>query len=261
MREQWDSVIAAIESRHSDDAQESSCEKSHPMVEKDLFTVGFIGQPNVGKSSLINSIFGRKVVSASKTPGHTKHFQTLHLSRSIRVCDSPGLIFPSFVERSLQIVTGLYNIAQVSDPYGPLLYLARRIDLPRALNLSLSEGTASVFGICEDYATKCGFLTSKTGRPDVYRAANLILRLVIDGKILIKWHPPGYIDVYEADASLTMHSHKHGHHDEHDEHDSSEPDSDMFVVTDQESTVSVEELNCMFTCGSFSVLASDNDDE
>lgn len=45
--------------------------------EKSMLTLGMVGQPNVGKSSLINSLVGRRVVSVSKTPGHTKHFQEI----------------------------------------------------------------------------------------------------------------------------------------------------------------------------------------
>jgi len=44
-----------------------------------------------------------KVVSVSRTPGHTKHFQTIFLTRNVRLCDSPGLVFPSVVARPLQV--------------------------------------------------------------------------------------------------------------------------------------------------------------
>lgn len=57
----------------------------------------------MGKSSLINSIMKRTVVSASKTPGHTKHFQTIHIADNVRLCDSPGLVFPAMIPRSLQV--------------------------------------------------------------------------------------------------------------------------------------------------------------
>lgn len=147
----------------------------------------------MGKSSLINNIFGKKVVSASRTPGHTKHFQTLHLSSNIRVCDSPGIIFPSIIDRNLQVLSGLYNIAQVSDPYGSILYLAQRININESLKIPINPaGENSIFYICEEFATKNGFVTSKAGRPDTFRAANYILRLVIDGKIVLKWVPSGY---------------------------------------------------------------------
>ena len=66
-------------------------------------TLGFTGYPNVGKSSILNSIVGHKVVSVSRTPGHTKHFQTIHLTSTVRLCDCPGLVFPSYVDRPLQV--------------------------------------------------------------------------------------------------------------------------------------------------------------
>ena len=66
-------------------------------------TLGFAGYPNVGKSSILNSIVGHKVVSVSRTPGHTKHFQTIYLTPTVRLCDCPGLVFPSYVEKSLQV--------------------------------------------------------------------------------------------------------------------------------------------------------------
>lgn len=197
LADQWDRVITSIKSRIGDDQNQNTKvnSKEIPRDDSTLFTIGFIGQPNVGKSSLINSIMGRKVVSASRTPGHTKHFQTLHLSHGIRVCDSPGLVFPSIIDKNLQILSGLYNISQVKDPYGPVLYLSERLDMFKILNINRSQDPDqpnSVFYLCEEFALKCGFLTSKAGRPDTYRAANFILRQVIDGKILLNWTPIGF---------------------------------------------------------------------
>lgn len=70
---------------------------------QDFATIGILGHPNVGKSSLLNGIVGRKVVSCSRTPGHTKHFQTIFLTPKIRLCDSPGIIFPAFIPKQLQV--------------------------------------------------------------------------------------------------------------------------------------------------------------
>lgn len=90
---------------------------------KDYLTLGLVGHPNVGKSSLINSIMRRTVVSASRTPGHTKHFQTIHIASNVRLCDSPGLVFPALIPRALQILSGMYPIAQVQEPYSAIRYL------------------------------------------------------------------------------------------------------------------------------------------
>lgn len=55
------------------------------------FTVGLVGYPNVGKSSVINSVLGHKAVSVSRQPGKTKHFQTIPLpSVQLTLCDCPG---------------------------------------------------------------------------------------------------------------------------------------------------------------------------
>ncbi|WAR31408.1 GNL1-like protein [Mya arenaria] len=50
-----------------------------------VLTIGCVGYPNVGKSSIINGLMGKKVVSVSKTPGHTKHFQTIYLTQTVRL--------------------------------------------------------------------------------------------------------------------------------------------------------------------------------
>ncbi|KAI8579601.1 hypothetical protein K450DRAFT_241781 [Umbelopsis ramanniana AG] len=163
---------------------------------KDYVTIGLVGHPNVGKSSLINSIMGRTVVSASRTPGHTKHFQTIHLTGNVRLCDSPGLVFPSLLPKPLQILSGMYPIAQVQEPYSTIQYLAERIPLEKILRLSPPDGDKnhswSAWDICEEFAKDRGFYTAKAARPDVYRAANTLLRLSNDGRILLSFKPPGF---------------------------------------------------------------------
>ncbi|CAM9266099.1 unnamed protein product, partial [Lampetra planeri] len=42
------------------------------------------------------------------------------------------------------------------------------------------------------WAEQRGFHTARTARPDVYRAANSILRLAVEGRLCLAMHPPGY---------------------------------------------------------------------
>jgi nuclear GTP-binding protein len=56
-------------------------------------TVGVVGYPNVGKSSLINSLKRSKVCAVAAQPGHTKDLQSIQLERGMRIIDSPGVVF------------------------------------------------------------------------------------------------------------------------------------------------------------------------
>ncbi|KAI8612524.1 hypothetical protein BC830DRAFT_1231146 [Chytriomyces sp. MP71] len=205
----------------------------------DMITIGLIGHPlsvpqltfpmsshfpsplrNVGKSSLINGILGKKVVSTSATPGHTKHFQTIHINKSVRLCDCPGLVFPAVLPKPVQILSGMYRIAQVQEPYSAVQYLAERVPIEEVLHLqpplvstglqdavsgsaqaraeqhrvALERYQWSGWDICEAFAIQRGFLTPRVSRPDVYRAANLLLRMANDGRLLLGFKPPGYFE-------------------------------------------------------------------
>lgn len=45
------------------------------------------------------------------------------------------------------------------------------------------------------FAIKRGFYSGKSARPDSYRAANAILRLVVDGRVLLSFKPPGFYNL------------------------------------------------------------------
>ncbi|KAJ1648755.1 hypothetical protein IWQ61_009948 [Dispira simplex] len=180
-----------------------------PAESGNFLTLGMVGHPNVGKSSLINSLMGRVVVSASKTPGHTKHFQTLLLTPSLRLCDCPGLVFPSETPKPVQILSGLYNVAQVQEPYTAVQYLVERVPLEALLKLTATDEILApgqkywtAWTLCEAYAVRRGFFTSRVCRPDVYRAANTLLRMTVEGRILLSFKPPGFFATTQPGANL-----------------------------------------------------------
>ena len=138
-------------------------------------------------------------MSVSRTPGHTKHFQTIFLTPNVKLCDCPGLVFPSQLPRTLQVLVGSYPIAHLREPYTAVGYVGKYINLPELLKMDHPSGEKlienqewSAYDICEGWAIKRGFMTKRAARPDVARAANHLLRLILEGRISLYLRPPNY---------------------------------------------------------------------
>lgn len=164
-------------------------------------TIGLVGYPNVGKSSTINALIGSKKVSVSATPGKTKHFQTIHLSDEVILCDCPGLVFPNFATTKAELVcSGVLPIDQLREYTGPAGLVAQRI--PKAFLEALygmsirtrpieegGTGVPTAEEVLRAYARARGFSTQGLGQPDESRAARYVLKDYVKGKLLF-CHPP-----------------------------------------------------------------------
>ena len=60
---------------------------------KSSICVGIVGMPNVGKSSVLNSLKRSRVAAVGNTPGVTQNVQEVQLDKKIRLLDSPGVVF------------------------------------------------------------------------------------------------------------------------------------------------------------------------
>jgi hypothetical protein len=93
--------------------------------------IGVVGQPSVGKTSVLNRVVGKIVGSESRTAGHTKYFQTIPLTHlgNATIVDCPGLLFPALnttdggVPRCLQEAFGMFDTAQVREPFSAIRFL------------------------------------------------------------------------------------------------------------------------------------------
>ncbi|XP_011692066.1 PREDICTED: guanine nucleotide-binding protein-like 1 isoform X1 [Wasmannia auropunctata] len=197
IREEMHSEYDLDDINHKDDVtieKEDTTYFKHEKYKNGVLTIGCVGTPNVGKSSLMNALMGKKVVSVSRTPGHTKHFQTIYLTKTVCLCDCPGLVFPSTVPKELQILMGSFPIAQVREPYTVVQFLAERVNLPKLLRIPHPENddTWSAMDICDGWAIKRDFKTARAARLDTYRAANSLLRMTLEGKICLYIYPPNW---------------------------------------------------------------------
>jgi len=173
-----------------------------------------VGYPNVGKSSTINALIGAKKVSVSSTPGKTKHFQTIHLSEKVLLCDCPGLVFPNFATTKAELVcNGILPIDQLREFTGPAGLVAKRVPQPflealygmKIVTRPLEEGGTGVPTAEEllmAYAKARGFTRTGQGQPDESRAARYILKDYVNGKLLFCQPPPSDIDPFEFNREL-----------------------------------------------------------
>lgn len=82
--------------------------ESKGMAKKEIRAL-VIGIPNVGKSTLINRLAGRKVAVIGNNPGVTKNLSWLKTNSNILLLDSPGILWPKLADKE-----GALNLASFS---------------------------------------------------------------------------------------------------------------------------------------------------
>ncbi len=71
-------------------------DKNKEQVRNKPFRLMIVGVPNVGKSSLINRMTGKKSTKTGDRPGVTKGKQWLTLANGMQLLDTPGILWPKF---------------------------------------------------------------------------------------------------------------------------------------------------------------------
>ena len=144
-------------------------------------TCGFIGYPNVGKSSTINHLVGASKTSTSATPGKTKHFQTLFIDANLCLCDCPGLVMPNFVDSKSELLTnGILPIDQATEFVTPIEIIGQQLGWDKMCS-HYGFSTEQLLrhnaeGFLSQFALSRGFGTAR-GNPDVSKSAKFVLKV------------------------------------------------------------------------------------
>ncbi|XP_066593562.1 guanine nucleotide-binding protein-like 3 homolog [Prorops nasuta] len=158
---------------------------------KSSIHVGVVGLPNVGKSSVINSLKRNKACGVGSTPGVTKAMQAVQLDSKIKLLDSPGIVFDGS-ENSDASSTALKNaikIQAIRDPITPATAILRRISKQQILELYDIEDFKTPDEFFALKATRMGKY-KKGGVPNMVAAARSVLEDWNSGKIRYYTVPP-----------------------------------------------------------------------
>ncbi|GER43025.1 GTP-binding family protein [Striga asiatica] len=161
--------------------------------DKQAISVGFVGYPNVGKSSVINTLCTKNVCKVAPITGETKVWQYITLTERIFLIDCPGVVYQNKDSETNIVLKGMVQVSNLHaavERIGEILRRVKRKDLERAYKISDWEDE-------NDFLVQLCKSTGKLlkgGEPDYLTAAMMILHDWQRGKIPFFVPPPKHED-------------------------------------------------------------------
>ncbi len=84
--------------------------------DKKNISIGFIGYPNVGKSSVINTLKKRVCCKAAPIPGETKIWQYISLTKRIYLIDCPGVVYDVDQSETSKVLKSVVRAEKLEEP-------------------------------------------------------------------------------------------------------------------------------------------------
>ena len=147
-----------------------------------------VGIPNVGKSTLINAVSGRKGARAENRPGVTRGKQWVTVDQGLELLDTPGILWPRFED--MQVGRHLAYTGAVKEQVvdqeelaaGLMSLLAERYPAVLAERYGIDCTGRSPWELLEAAGRRRGFLVSG-GEVDLERCCRMILEEFRNGKL------------------------------------------------------------------------------
>ncbi len=187
-------ILKAIENIMQEEIQRA-IEKGR--IKKNI-RVMILGIPNVGKSSLINRLCGKKTTIVGNKPGVTKQKQWVRIANNIELLDTPGVLWPKFedetvalnlsyigsikdeilqtIDIAFKLLTFLYN------EYPQRLIERYKIETDELENIDKEDNNEEIYDIMKLIGKKRGAVKSG-GEIDDEKTANIILNDFRSGKL------------------------------------------------------------------------------
>ena len=151
--------------------------------------VMIVGIPNVGKSTLINQISGRKGAKAENRPGVTRGKQWVTVDNSLLLLDTPGILWPKFEDPQVGMMLaytgavkdGILDIEELACQLILLLHQRYPQALTDRYGIQVEQGTPG-YELLEMAGRKRGFLVSG-GEVNTERMAKVLVDEYRSGKL------------------------------------------------------------------------------
>ncbi|XP_034610042.1 nucleolar GTP-binding protein 2 [Trachemys scripta elegans] len=172
-------------------------------TDKKQISVGFIGYPNVGKSSVINTLRSKKVCNVAPIAGETKVWQYITLMRRIFLIDCPGVVYPSEDTETDIVLKGVVQVEKIKSPEDHISAVLERAK-PEYISKTYKIDT---WKNAEDFLEKLAFRTGKLlkgGEPDMQTVSKMVLNDWQRGRIPFFVKPPNAEPGPQPSSSLEV---------------------------------------------------------
>ncbi|GJT36535.1 guanine nucleotide-binding protein-like NSN1 [Tanacetum coccineum] len=121
----YDLMAAAVEVEEEEEEEANSGYNSSLAPIKKPTTVDVVGLPNIGKSSLLNSLKRSHAVNVGATPGLTRFMQVVQLDKNVKLVDCLGVVMLKSGESD--VVTALRNCIKIEKLQDPIASVKKRV--------------------------------------------------------------------------------------------------------------------------------------
>ncbi|EHY64920.1 nuclear GTP-binding protein [Nematocida ausubeli] len=161
--------------------------KLHP--DKKQISVGFVGYPNVGKSSIINTLKSKIVCTVAPIPGQTKVWQYISLMKRIYLIDCPGIVPAADKNETDVVLKGVVRVENITSPEDHVEALLKKAEKKHIHNLYGIEPGDDHLEFLEKLAKQSGRLL-KGGVADITAVSKIVLHDWLRGRIPYYTLPP-----------------------------------------------------------------------
>jgi nuclear GTP-binding protein len=166
--------------------------------DKKNISVGFVGYPNVGKSSVINALKRKQVCKVAPIPGETKVWQYISLTKRIYLIDCPGIVYDQGESETDKVLKAVVRAERIPDPEIYIDAILKKTERKHIYDVYGVRDWADYEDFIKQVAERTGKLL-KGGEPDINNVSKTIIMDWQRGNIPYFERPPKSEEELEAE--------------------------------------------------------------